>query len=126
MSEGLCLGLGSQPQTLKYWTESRRRPYRRLGVGAQRVKGEADKDGFVQSGEEKVQGKPYCGLQLPDGELFSEMHSDGMQASEPKLEQKSIQLDFRKNIFTVRGVQHWPRLPREFGKCWRYSKLNWP
>lgn len=57
---------------------------------------------------------------------FSGVHSNGMQAPEPKLEQKSIWLDFRKNIFTIRGFQHWPRLPRVFGKSWGYSKLNWP
>lgn len=57
---------------------------------------------------------------------FSKVHSNGMQAPEPKLEQKNIWLDFRKNIFTIRGFQHWPRLPRVFGKSWGYSKLNWP
>jgi len=61
-----------------------------LGVGAHSIQGEADKYGFIHSREEKVQGKSYCDLQLPEGEVFSELHNNGMQVSEHKLEQKSI------------------------------------
>lgn len=74
--------------------------------------------GFVLSSEEKTEGRYYCCLQLPRGgcrwdeaKHFSEMHTERMRSSRPKLKLRKFWSETRKKkkieheIFTGTGAQ---------------------
>ena len=45
--------------------------------------------------------------------LFSVISTERTRGNEHKLKYKKFNLNLRKNIFTVRMVEHWSRFPRE-------------
>lgn len=85
-------------------------------VGADTVGAEGA--GFAQSSEEKTKGRYCCCLQLPHGgcrwdeaKHFSEMHTERMRSSGPKLKLRKFWLETRKkkksehDIFTGTRAQ---------------------
>lgn len=77
-----------------------------LGAGTPIVWRQADRAGFVQPGEEKVEGAPTAILSFLPGaykeietvSLFWQMHSERVRGSSHKLLQEKFQLATRENI----------------------------
>jgi len=74
----------------------------------------------VQPGEEKAPGKRYGSLPVPEGAykkagegLFTRACSDRTKGNGFKLKEGIFTLDITKKFFTMRGLRHWHRLPRE-------------
>ena len=90
-------------------------------AGAPPLRGQAERAGAVQPGEEIAPGTPYSDLP-PEMEayrkagvgLFLRTGSDRMKRNGFKLEEGRFRLDIRKKFFTVRLMRHRNRLPREF------------
>ena len=93
------------------------------GSGAQVLWGAAEETGIVQSGEEEVQGKRYCFLQLPEGRSLRGGgwtlllgNSDRMTGNGLKLCQGRYRLDIRKHFFSKTVMVRRRRLLKEVGE----------
>jgi len=72
---------------------------------------------LVQPEEEKAERGPYkclkSGCQEDGARLFPVVPSDRTRGKGHKPKQRKFQLKMRKNFFTLRVTEPWPRLPRE-------------
>jgi len=61
------------------------------------------------------------------GELSSVVPSDRIRDNRLKLENRKVNLNMRKNFFTLGVTEHWSRLPGRLWilLLWRYSKPTW-
>jgi len=65
--------------------------------------------GDLRNASKYLQG----GCQEDGVRLFSVVPSDRTRGKGHKLKQRKFQLNMRKNFFTLRVIEPWPRLPRE-------------
>jgi len=80
----------------------------------------AERVGDVQPGEEKVVGRPYSSLPVPEGAyrkaregLFTRTCRGRIRGNAFKLKGVTFRLDIRNKFFAIRVVKHWHRFPRE-------------
>lgn len=70
--------------------------------------------GVVQLGEEKALATPYCSLSIYKNLIsFTRPCRDGIKDSSFKLKKSRLRMHVRRNLFTMRVVRHWDRLPRQ-------------
>lgn len=90
--------------------------------------------GFVLSSEEKTEGRYYCCLQLPRGgcrwdeaKHFSEMHTERMRSSRPKLKLRKFWSETRKKKKNWAWNFHWDGGSKRWWDLqpWRYLDLKW-
>jgi len=90
-----------------------------LRNGTPLLRGEVERVGVVQPGEEQALGTPYSSLPVLKGRLlerwrlFTTACSDRTRGNSFKLRNSRFRLDIRKNFFTMSVVKHQNWLPRE-------------
>ena len=96
--------------------------------------GQARRAGAVPLGEEKAQGRPYCGLPVLKGtckkdgdKLFSRACCDRTRDNGFKLRESRFRLAIRKKVFTMRVWNPGPGCPERWSMPhpWKHSRPGW-